>query len=79
MGSLNKRALGKTEIHNDPFQLQVRMTHLVKLNTNLHADSVEWCPSEGLEEILACGTYQLNELSKIREGSFSLFRWNNDT
>ena len=51
------------------------MSHILDLDTVQHADSVEWCPTPGLEEILVCGTYQLNELSHIREGSLSFFSW----
>lgn len=50
---------------------------LVKVDTLLTADSVEWCPAAGLEDILACGTYQLNqhENSSTRLGSLLLFHW----
>ena len=34
---------------------------LQTFDTNLHADSVEWCPLEGLQHIMLCGTYQLLE------------------
>ncbi|EDO48279.1 predicted protein, partial [Nematostella vectensis] len=30
-------------------------------DTGYHADTVEWCPIEGFEEFLVCGTYQLIE------------------
>lgn len=32
-----------------------------KVNTGLNADTVEWCPFEGLQHVLLCGTYQLQE------------------
>ncbi|KAK3739991.1 hypothetical protein RRG08_005263 [Elysia crispata] len=32
-----------------------------RLNTGLNADTVEWCPLEGLQHLLLCGTYQLQE------------------
>lgn len=28
-------------------------------DTELHADSVEWCPEPARSDILVCGTYQL--------------------
>lgn len=51
------------------------MTCLLQAVDTVHtADSVEWCPVEGFETILACGTYQLMDTG-IRQGSTSLFRW----
>lgn len=32
-------------------------------DTELNADSIEWCPIEGHHNILVCGTYQLDEKS----------------
>lgn len=32
---------------------------LQAVDTELTADSVEWCPVEGCQHLLACGTYQL--------------------
>ncbi|RUS75484.1 hypothetical protein EGW08_016752 [Elysia chlorotica] len=40
-----------------------------KLNTGLNADTVEWCPLEGLQNILLCGTYQLQEQDTSTEQS----------
>ena len=51
------------------------MSQLAEFDTQLTADSVEWCPVSGLEEILACGTYQLNQHDNIRLGSLTLFEW----
>lgn len=51
------------------------MSQLAEFDTQLTADSVEWCPVPGLEEILACGTYQLNQHDNIRLGSLMLFEW----
>lgn len=48
---------------------------LVEIDTRFTADSVEWCPTPGLEELLACGTYQLNEQENLRLGSIMLFDW----
>ena len=47
------------------------------VDTVLTADTVEWCPTPGLEEVLACGTYQLNEHENgnTRVGSLALFLW----
>ena len=36
---------------------------LQTVDTQLYADSVEWCPFDGLQHILLCGTYQLLETS----------------
>ena len=36
---------------------------LCSLDTGYYADTVEWCPVEGCEELIACGTYQLLEQS----------------
>ncbi|XP_046361257.2 diphthine methyltransferase-like [Haliotis rufescens] len=33
-------------------------------DTELNADSVEWCPVEGCQDVLLCGTYQLEEQDK---------------
>jgi hypothetical protein len=32
-----------------------------RFDTGLHADAVEFCPVEGLHNVLVCGTYQLQE------------------
>lgn len=32
---------------------------LQAVDTELTADSVEWCPVEGCQHLMACGTYQL--------------------
>lgn len=32
---------------------------LQTVDTELTADSVEWCPLQGCRHLLACGTYQL--------------------
>ena len=50
------------------------MAKLLDFDTVLTADSVEWCPSSGFEQILACGAYQLEEDGK-RHGSLRLFQW----
>lgn len=34
---------------------------LCSLDTGYYADTVEWCPVEGFESYLVCGTYQLLE------------------
>jgi hypothetical protein len=54
-----------------------KMSRVAEVDTLLTADSVEWCPVSGLQEILACGTYQLNqgETGSTRLGSLQLFRW----
>lgn len=54
------------------------MTQLLgEVDTVFTADTVEWCPVPGLEGVVACGTYQLNqhEGSSTRLGSLLLFLW----
>ncbi|XP_013362116.1 PREDICTED: diphthine methyltransferase isoform X2 [Chinchilla lanigera] len=36
-----------------------RLRELQAVDTELSADTVEWCPLEGCRRLLACGTYQL--------------------
>ena len=31
------------------------------LDTIYNADSIEWCPVPGLQDLLLCGTYQLED------------------
>lgn len=31
------------------------------IDTIYNADTVEWCPVEGFQDLLLCGTYQLEE------------------
>lgn len=50
----------------------------MEYDTVLSADSVEWCPTPGLQHLLACGTYQLNEKDKLRHGSLLVFDWNGE-
>ena len=40
---------------------------LHEFDTGYYADSVEWCPSSGHQNILACGTYQLLENIPVEE------------
>ena len=57
------------------------MAKLAEYDTVLTADSVEWCPAPGLEETLACGTYQLNrreDTGEQRTGSLMLFHWDGE-
>lgn len=49
-------------------------TKLHEFDTVLTADSVEWCPHAGLEQLLACGTYQLEEGGR-RHGTLSILEW----
>lgn len=39
-----------------------------ELTLELQPDSVEWCPNEGLQHLLAVGTYQLDEATTTRHG-----------
>ncbi|GFS27216.1 WD repeat-containing protein 85 [Elysia marginata] len=42
--------------------MDVEVSEVVqKINTGLNADTVEWCPFDGLQHLLLCGTYQLEE------------------
>ncbi|XP_065898342.1 diphthine methyltransferase-like isoform X2 [Dysidea avara] len=45
---------------------------LAEVDTELYADSVEWCPLNS--DLLACGTYQLCESSAKRIGKLLLFK-----
>ena len=51
-------------------------TTVSELETRLTADSVEWCsgPSQLLSEIVAVGTYQLDEETGAKSGELSLLR-----
>ncbi|XP_014213614.1 diphthine methyltransferase [Copidosoma floridanum] len=46
---------------------------LETFDTKYSADSVEWCPAEGYEDIFVCGTYQL-ETQETRVGRIYLFQ-----
>ncbi|KAK3742977.1 hypothetical protein QZH41_008396, partial [Actinostola sp. cb2023] len=47
------------------------MSHntLCTKDTELYADTVEWCPLKPFQDILACGTYQLVEGNKTNENA----------
>ena len=49
---------------------------LLEIDTVLTADSVEWSPCEDLHQVLASGTYQLDEKTGLRHGTLSLYEWN---
>ena len=46
------------------------------LDTIYNADSVEWCPIPGLQDLLLCGTYQLEDqdskvaFGRVNSGNF---------
>ena len=46
---------------------------LAKVDTVFTADSVEWYPVHSAGQLLALGTYQLQEESRKRVGSLTLF------
>lgn len=48
---------------------------LTEVDTLLTADSVEWCPVDTPTQVLAVGTYQLDEISGVRHGSLSLYSY----
>ena len=53
----------------------VTTTHQT-LDTIYNADSVEWCPVPGLQDLLLCGTYQLEDqdskvaCGRVKSGNF---------
>ena len=49
-------------------------TKLHRYDTELTADTVEWCPTTDWEEIVACGTYQLDSSTDTRHGSLSFHK-----
>lgn len=49
---------------------------LFEVDTVLTADTVEWCPRDGLHQVLAGGTYQLDEEAGVRRGALTLYQWN---
>ncbi len=49
---------------------------VVEIDTVFTADSVEWCPvRNSTGQLLALGTYQLDETTKTRLGSISLYQY----
>ena len=58
-----------TQLH---FDLGADDVMILELDTELTADAVEWCPHEGAQELLACGTYQLVEGTGERVGKLHL-------
>ncbi|XP_050070419.1 diphthine methyltransferase [Anopheles maculipalpis] len=56
---------------------------LVSYDTEQPADSVEWCPQEGWENLFVCGTYQLehDQQSSLasRKGRILLYRFDVDS
>jgi len=52
---------------------------LIELDTVLHADSVEWCPASPCRDILAGGTYQLEQARKERIGAIRLYKLESQT
>lgn len=47
------------------------------LDTVLYADSVEWCKDSRFNDILALGTYQLDEQTGHRIGGVRIYRLEN--
>lgn len=48
-------------------------------DTVYNADTVEWCPVSPYNNLLVCGTYQLNETDKNRFGRLYLLKVNTDS
>lgn len=47
------------------------------VDTEYSADSIEWCPHDGYQDVLLCGTYQLDQSKGSQvcyEGSNRLYR-----
>lgn len=58
------------------FKMDVENTRTIKtVNTVLNADSVEWCPHLGMEDILLCGTYKLDESIPNNKVRVHLCNW----
>lgn len=49
---------------------------VVQIDTVFTADSVEWCPGR---QLLALGTYQLDEATRARLGSLSLYQYSSES
>lgn len=45
-----------------------------EVTLGLNADSTEFCPVEGLQNLLAVGTYELDETSQTRHGLLYLYK-----
>lgn len=43
-------------------------TTLDKFDTDYSADSVEWCPTDGFQNLFVCGTYQLKKTNETDPG-----------
>lgn len=64
------------------------MQVLQAVDTEFTADSVEWCPVEGCQHLMACGTYQLRTPEdqptlnvsepQVRLGRLYLYSFNED-
>ncbi len=50
-------------------------TTLLEMDTVLTPDSVEWCPMDSARPLIALGTYQLDEATRERRGSLSLYQY----
>lgn len=62
-----------TNTKNELFQEQgAYVTHQV-INLDLNTDVTEWCPTPNWQSVLAVGTYQLNQETKIRDGRLYLY------
>ena len=51
----------------------------IQADTKLTADSVEWCPVDSVDQLLALGTYQLDEGTRTRLGSLTLYSYDPQT
>lgn len=52
-----------------------RTRNLQVFDTELSADTVEWCPVSSSHDILACGTYQLQKGVRLHVSSQSQLSW----
>ena len=59
-------------------QIEILATNMLKvkamsavtyetIDTEYSADSVEWCPIDGFQDLMLCGTYQLEETKQVSE------------
>lgn len=54
-----------------------KVDHFVSYDTIYPADTVEWCPILGYNNIFVCGTYKLEEANKSKIGTINLFALDN--
>ena len=68
-----KTKMGKTEegdalIPHFRHQERSSLQHHADLTLELHADVADWNPNTGFQRLLAVGTYELDEATRLRHG-----------